>query len=989
MADENWLQVRKIFDDALRCQPEERARFVNEVCGGDKTLFREVASLLASLDRAESFLETPAVSKVADVIEVETKKLETGKRFGHYEIIEQIGTGGMGEVYLARDKKLDRQVAVKILNEKFSGHESNLQRFVSEAKAVSALNHPNILTIYEFGEAEDAHYIVSEFIKGKTLREIFKEKKLKLSEVLDVSIQIAGALCTAHEAHLVHRDIKPENVMIRPDGYVKILDFGLAKLIQPKQAIIGLEAEAAKQNETAKGMIIGTVNYMSPEQAKGENVDERTDIFSLGVVIYEMIAGRTPFAGDSISETFANLINAEPQPFSGFAANVPDELQRIVTKMLCKNKDERYQTMKYLISDLRDLKENLKSEKLLETSPYPEDNNNTGKITVTSSRDRKQTFLTDWNFTFAFKHHPNKIIICFCAVLIFSIFSILSMSFYRSSISENTSEPFRQIRLNRLTSIGNVGNFALSPDGNLIAYETKEKEGVSIWVRQIEMSNSVNLVPLKKGNITFLTFSPDGKFVYYGFFSGLISTAELYSVPALGGASRKIKTDITTNFMSFAPDGKHYAQVTSNLKLGEKYLLINSLDSNEETQLAVRRTPSSFNIMGQFCAWSPDGKTIAVISSDTDADGQFSTLVGVSVAVGSEKPLSAKRWNNLNSVQWLKDASGLLVIGSDAPQAPSQIWFVSAADGEARMLTNDLNDYSYVGVTADGKKIVSVQESRTSSIWLGTVGQNEHNFKELISETGTLDSIALTTKDNIIFRSNADGKPNLWTIGTDGGGRKQLTVDAEIDGRGLCAAPDAQHIVFPSRKAGKVNLWRIDVNGGDARQITFGDGEFYPNCMPDNRGVIYQKGSGYGIKSTLWKISLDGGKPTQLTNYYAIRPALSPDGRHIAFFYIANEKWSIGIVSSDGGVIEQNFDVPDGVLDRTLRWSPDGQSLFYIANEGNVGNAWSLPLNGQLPKQVTKFNSHLLEDFVPTQHGKRIVVTRTVKLRDVVIISEE
>ncbi|HJZ12956.1 MAG TPA: serine/threonine-protein kinase, partial [Acidobacteriota bacterium] len=278
-------------------------------------------------------------------------------RFGHYEIIRQIGIGGMGEVYLAKDKKLDRRVAIKILNEKFSRDESNLKRFVREAKAASALNHPNILVIHEIGESEDAHYIVSEFIEGRTLREVLIQSQMSLGEVLDVSIQIASALSAAHRAHLVHRDIKPENVMVRPDGYVKVLDFGLAKLVeQENKSFLGLEESTVAKGQTAKGVILGTVNYMSPEQAKGEQVDERTDIFSLGVVISEMITGRTPFAGDSMSETFANLINAEPQPLSRFASNVPDELKRIVAKTLPKNKEERYQTMKDVLMDLRNLK---------------------------------------------------------------------------------------------------------------------------------------------------------------------------------------------------------------------------------------------------------------------------------------------------------------------------------------------------------------------------------------------------------------------------------------------------------------------------------------------------------------------------------------------------------------------------------------------------------------------------------------------------------
>ncbi len=373
MADDNWQKIKEIFDSAVHRQPEERQNYLAEVCGDDKTLRAEVESLLSLLDNVGNFMETPAVAKVAKVIAAEARKIETGKCFGNYEIIKQIGAGGMGEVYLAQDKKLDRQVAIKILNQKFARHQSNLNRFIQEAKAASALNHPNILVIHEIGESGDTNYIVSEFIEGETLREHFGKSPLKLAEVLDISVQIVDALVAAHKAHIIHRDIKPENIIVRPDGYVKILDFGLAKLVEPKnKSLIGLEDETAKQNNTAKGMILGTVNYMSPEQAKGERVDERTDIFSLGVMIYEMLTGSTPFAGDSMSETFANLIKAEPQPLSRYSSNVPDELERIVSKMLRKHKDARYQTMKGLSGDLKELKENLSFAEKLERSAPPE-----------------------------------------------------------------------------------------------------------------------------------------------------------------------------------------------------------------------------------------------------------------------------------------------------------------------------------------------------------------------------------------------------------------------------------------------------------------------------------------------------------------------------------------------------------------------------------------------------------------------------------------
>lgn len=269
----------------------------------------------------------------------------------------------MGEVYLAQDLKLDRRVAIKILNDRFSQDHSNLKRFVREAKAASALNHPNILVIHEIGETEERNYIVSEFIDGKTLRETMKRENLKLSEVLDVVIQVASALTAAQEARLIHRDIKPENIMLRPDGYVKLLDFGLAKLVeQDAKPFPDFEASTEQHNLTGEGVVLGTVNYMSPEQAKGQDIDVRSDIFSLGVVLYEMVGRRTPFADDSVSETFANLISADPAPLSRYAANVPPELERIVSKMIRKPQDLRYQSMKEVLLDLRDLKENLTAD---------------------------------------------------------------------------------------------------------------------------------------------------------------------------------------------------------------------------------------------------------------------------------------------------------------------------------------------------------------------------------------------------------------------------------------------------------------------------------------------------------------------------------------------------------------------------------------------------------------------------------------------------
>src|SRR6266542_194513 len=350
MADENWQKVREIFDSALPQKPDERRRFVHEVCGEDKTLLAEVESLLSSHDSAESFMETPAVAKVAEVIEAETKHLEGGQNFGHYEIIKQIGEGGMGEVYLAKDTRLNRQVALKLLWAHITEDENRASRFRQEAFATSALNHPNIVTIYEIGEWQGRDFIATEFVDGVTLRSLLGKKKPSISEALDLALQIAGALSAAHGAGIVHRDIKPENIMIRSDGLVKILDFGIAKYMPSGNGLRALV-------ETEVGEVIGTAAYMSPEQTRGLEIDQRTDIWSLGVILYEMVAGKLPFSGKTNSDRIAAILEHEPVPLTKVRRDVPLVLEQIMGRALAKNKKERYAAAADLAEDLRRLRE--------------------------------------------------------------------------------------------------------------------------------------------------------------------------------------------------------------------------------------------------------------------------------------------------------------------------------------------------------------------------------------------------------------------------------------------------------------------------------------------------------------------------------------------------------------------------------------------------------------------------------------------------------
>jgi serine/threonine-protein kinase len=382
MPNDNWSRIKEIVDEAIHRKPEERSAFLNEACGGNDSIRREVESLLSSFENAEGFLDTPAIEAVTEVIQT----LNQGQMLGHYEILRKLGEGGMGIVYLGRDTRLDRLVALKLLNKKYQQNEDNIRRFIREAKAASALNHPNILTIYEIGGLEGSHYIVSEYIEGMTLREMMKSEKMKLPTILDIAKQMSAALAAAHKARIVHRDLKPENVIVREDGYVKVLDFGLAKLLPENVSGVLASELTRKQNTTASGMILGTVNYMSPEQAKGKKVDERTDIFSLGVVLYEMITGKAPFAGDSIPETFAKLIEHEPEPIKTYISGVPDEIVQIISKTLEKVPENRYQSVREVADDLKLININL-SGSSLESSQQPISRNRTAAMQQTTKAE--------------------------------------------------------------------------------------------------------------------------------------------------------------------------------------------------------------------------------------------------------------------------------------------------------------------------------------------------------------------------------------------------------------------------------------------------------------------------------------------------------------------------------------------------------------------------------------------------------------------------
>jgi protein kinase-like protein/phospholipase A2-like protein/VCBS repeat protein len=369
----------------LELDGAERAEFLERECAGDEELRREVESLVASHEEQEPFLSAPAVEVVARRLAEETT-LSINKQIGHYRVLSLLGRGGMGEVYLAQDTRLGRKVALKLLPARFTQDEDRLRRFAQEAKAASALNHPGILTIHEIGQEENDHFIVTEFVDGQTLRQLMKAARMELAQSIDIAIQVAGALRAAHEAGIIHRDIKPENVMARADGLIKVLDFGLAKLTERQAGMDDDQTEMLARSDTAFGVVMGTPQYMSPEQTRGRKLDQRTDIFSLGVMLYEMVAGRKPFEGETISDVIAEILKTEPAPVAEVRPEAPSELQRIVSKALAKDRDERYQAVKDLELDLRSLKK--KVELKVEQAAASEETSRSLRLMVDAWRGR-------------------------------------------------------------------------------------------------------------------------------------------------------------------------------------------------------------------------------------------------------------------------------------------------------------------------------------------------------------------------------------------------------------------------------------------------------------------------------------------------------------------------------------------------------------------------------------------------------------------------
>jgi serine/threonine protein kinase len=934
MAHENWQQVKEIFADALRQTPKERPQFLDRVCSDDKNLRGEVESLLASFDSAESFMESPAVGDYAtDKVLTESRKFAQGQILGHYEIIRQIGTGGMGDVYLANDLELQRHVAIKILHENLSWKSQAKQRLLREARAVAKLDHPNICAIYEISEAEDCSFIVMQFVSGETLADILTKQRLSVEKSLDLAIQIADALEEAHLHHIIHRDIKPSNIIVNNKGQLKVLDFGLAKIIEAETD------EKATNKLSSSGAIMGTVPYMSPEQLRGKTLDVRTDIFSFGVLLYEMLSGISPFQHDSNAESISSILNDEPD-----LNLIPPELRPIIRKSLMKKKNERYQTAKNLLFDLKNLP--LDS---IENSFFESDagKNSTTVQELNFSTDDRRTRITKDEADAAqlipqTKNHQWIWAVSALAVL---IVGFASWSWWRSKqMDANPSAPlsFSQFASWKRDLTEDAGSSArFSPDGKLVAFVSTRGETSAIWLKQVGGGEPFTRKQ-DKWQESSPVFSPDSDQI--AFLSKRGEQYGIWAMPTLGGTPVLLKSldGGYKQLVKWSKDGSTiYFQSDKNffaLDLPTKEIKkLTDFDSSPVND-------PNFDI-------SSDEENIAYLG---ERDGQQDMWV-VSKNGGEAVRVTNDEFKEGRLV-WHTD--GQRIVYNAVRNGISQI-FVVGLDGKSpvQLFFSDTNTYVN-NISPDGKKILYFSERVEADLWK----VNLDDLKETrLTENVQMEFWADVAPDNsgIVFqaeRTNDAGRRIFHSAiisQTNDGTNQSL----ELSGDGFLPrfSPDGKQIAFLQLTDKLFNLRSVPTNGGEVKPITTegivfsGFSEKSPfnraqtqeyQWSSDSRSLIYC--ARRGKISNLWQAAADGSGENRLTdntdtNLKFYNPVFSPDDKRIAFSgeiptteAQKAKKWAIWIYENGAAKMIYQSESRFGLLG----WSSSGSELIIKSAAG-------------------------------------------------------
>jgi eukaryotic-like serine/threonine-protein kinase len=910
MDAERYKKIDEIFDVAFEMEVGERAVYLQQICGSDVELRREVESLFAARQEIGNFIQTPALAEAAKELAAHPSSTLIGGFLKHYKILQLAGSGGMGEVYIAQDTQLGRKVAIKILPAQFTRDADRVARFQRESRAASALNHPNIITIHEIGQDRNLYFIVTEFVEGDTLRKKIAGGKLNLKEAIEIMLQISGALEAAHSAGIIHRDIKPENLMIRRDGYVKVLDFGLAKLTEKRKS----EPRAANEHHlsTETGLVMGTLSYMSPEQARGQEVDHRTDIFSLGVVFYEMVSGKNPFKREQWASTLKAILEEEPESLSSANAGVSYELERMMVRMLDKEKEYRYQTSADLRASLRRMQRGIDSG-----------------ITASANRISSTQPTATKNDV---NHWWRRAAL---ALAVTSIFLLLTWIFFPRSDGKRWVSDWQAAQVVQVTDAQGLEYFpSLSPDGKSIIYASDLRGNFDIYLQGTGTKKTINLTEDSSDRDTEAAFSPDGTRIA---FRSERNGGGIFVMKESGESVKQL-----TNFgynPAWSPDGKEIACV-------EDDIVIPAGRRRFPSRLwAVTVATGEARVISESDAtqpnWSPNGQRIAYISGESDKKGIWT----IRPDGGDAKPARTNDSTDTGAV-WSPDGK-FLYFTSQRSGVPS-LWRIAIDEasgetsGEPELVPTPAANTYQIAFSRDGRHIAFSEDHTTRNTYRWScdllAGRISEPPEQVTHSTGTLFSPAISPNgEKLVFEKR--WKMFILKIGS-------LIPYQLIDAAGNSEkrprwSPDGNRIAFEASFSGTSQVYLINPDGSGQQQITNAPapGVVFPLWSPDGKRLAYTAFLG---KTYIMDLSLpfDQQTPEETPNFpnshaYFAAWDWSPDGKYLAGVRGENGTNTTGIYiySLATKTYEEISDIQVSWLASRPLWLNDSRHLVFNTSE--------------------------------------------------------